>query len=45
MTKENGQWKAISSELMGTARKSDTAVVRDDITDAIKFTRKGGEQK
>ena len=45
VTKENGQWKAISSELMGTARKSDTAVVRDDITDAIKFTRKGGEQK
>lgn len=45
VTKENGQWQVIGSELMGTARKSDTIVVRDDITDAIKFTKKGGEQK
>lgn len=45
VTKESEQWNVISSELMGTARKSDTVVVRDDITDAIKFTKKGGEQK
>lgn len=45
VTKENGQWQVTGSELMGTARKSDTIVIRDDITDAIKFTKKGGEQK
>lgn len=45
MAKREGQWQIRDSELLGAARKTETMVVRDDITGGIKFTERGGEQE
>jgi len=40
MAKRSDEWKITSSSLLGTAQKSNTVVIRDDITDEIKFIGK-----
>lgn len=38
-------WHVISSQVLGTARKSDVDIIRDDITNAVKFVpKKGGDE-
>ena len=45
MKKSNDGWYIQSSDLTGTARKSEVKVVRDDFTGTIKFVTRGGETK
>ena len=45
MKKSNDAWYIQSSDLTGTARKSEVKVVRDDFTGTIKFVTRGGETK
>ncbi len=43
---KNENWEVASSELLSTAREKDVVVVRDDLTNAVKFiSRKGGGEK
>ena len=45
MKKSNDDCYIQSSDLTGTARKSEVKVVRDDFTGTIKFVTRGGETK
>ncbi len=39
-------WEVKSSQLLSTARKADVVIIRDDITNAVKFIpKKGGDRK